>query len=121
MHALLRPLSKIDWQFLVIYEELIGNFIFALIAVAAFSLLVLGKVSVVALVCFTVVRRLLCSLLSLKQFFLSGVTYNALCAHPALRCLWLAAVSSLVVQLVYHYLKISVGNEKLPLSGWRAV
>ena len=45
-------------QFLVIYEELIINFILALVAVAVLSLFILGKVGVVALVCFTVVRRL---------------------------------------------------------------
>lgn len=45
-------------QFLVIYEELIINFILALVAVAVLSLFILGKIGVVALVCFTVVRRL---------------------------------------------------------------
>ena len=42
-------------QFLVIYDELIENFILALAAVAVLSILVLGKVGVVVLVCFTVV------------------------------------------------------------------
>ncbi|CAN0269125.1 unnamed protein product, partial [Ascophyllum nodosum] len=42
-------------QFLVIYDELIENFILALAAVVVLSLLVLGKVGVVVLVCFTVV------------------------------------------------------------------
>lgn len=43
-------------QFLVIYEELVVNFVLALVAVAVLSLLVLGKVAIVALVCLTVVR-----------------------------------------------------------------
>ncbi|CAM9472679.1 unnamed protein product, partial [Ascophyllum nodosum] len=42
-------------QFLVIYDELIGNFILALIAVAVLSLLILGNVGVVVLICFSVV------------------------------------------------------------------
>ncbi|CAN0203161.1 unnamed protein product [Ascophyllum nodosum] len=41
-------------QFLVIYDELIINFILALAAVAVLSLLILGKIGVIALVCFTV-------------------------------------------------------------------
>ena len=44
-------------QYLVIYDELIMNFILALVAVAALSVFVLGKIAIVALVCFTVVRR----------------------------------------------------------------
>lgn len=44
-------------QHLVIYDELILNFILSLIAVAILSLLILGDVSMVVLICFTVVRR----------------------------------------------------------------
>lgn len=42
-------------QFLVIYDELIANFILALVAVAVLSLFVLGQLSIVVLVCMTVV------------------------------------------------------------------
>ncbi|CAM9472819.1 unnamed protein product [Ascophyllum nodosum] len=42
-------------QFLVIYDELIENFILALVAVAVLSLLILGNVGVVVLVCVSVV------------------------------------------------------------------
>ncbi|CAM9765761.1 unnamed protein product, partial [Scytosiphon promiscuus] len=41
-------------QFLVIYEELIVNYVLALVAVAVLSVFVLGKLKIVALVCFTV-------------------------------------------------------------------
>ncbi|CAN0336892.1 unnamed protein product [Ascophyllum nodosum] len=41
-------------QFLVIYDELITNFILALVAVAILSLLILGKIGIVVLVCLTV-------------------------------------------------------------------
>lgn len=43
-------------QFVVIYDELLVSFGLALVAVLALSLLVLGKVTVVLLVCLTVVR-----------------------------------------------------------------
>ena len=43
-------------QFVVIYNELLVSFGLALVAVLALSLLVLGKVAVVLLVCTTVVR-----------------------------------------------------------------
>ena len=43
-------------QFVVIYDELLISFGLALVAVLALSLLVLGKVAVVLLVCLTVVR-----------------------------------------------------------------
>lgn len=43
-------------QYLVLYEELIGSFTLALVAVVILSLLVLGKVAVVILICVTVVR-----------------------------------------------------------------
>lgn len=42
-------------QFLVIYEELIINFVLALAAVAVLSSLVLGQLVIVLLVCLTVV------------------------------------------------------------------
>eukprot|EP00904_Undaria_pinnatifida_P008203 jgi/Undpi1/4512/HiC_scaffold_18.g07866.m1 len=42
-------------QFVVIYRELLMNFLLALVAVAVLSFFVLGKVAIVALVCFTVV------------------------------------------------------------------
>lgn len=42
-------------QFVVIYRELMMNFLLALVAVAILSFLVLGKVAIVILVCFTVV------------------------------------------------------------------
>ncbi|CAM9351148.1 unnamed protein product, partial [Laminaria digitata] len=42
-------------QYLVIYDELIMNFVMALVAVAVLSVFVLGKISIVALICFTVV------------------------------------------------------------------
>lgn len=44
-------------QFVVIYDELLVSFGLALVAVLALSLLVLGKVTVVLLVCFTVVSN----------------------------------------------------------------
>lgn len=44
-------------QYLVIYDELIMNFILALVAVAVLSVFVLGNIAIVALICFTVVRR----------------------------------------------------------------
>ena len=44
-------------QFLVIYDELILNFILALVAVAVLSLFILGDMAMVALICLTVVRR----------------------------------------------------------------
>ena len=44
-------------QFLVIYDELILNFVLALVAVAVLSLFILGDVAMVALICFTVVSR----------------------------------------------------------------
>lgn len=44
-------------QFLVIYDELILNFILALVAVAALSLFILGDMAIVVLICLTVVRR----------------------------------------------------------------
>lgn len=47
-------------QFLVIYDELIMNFILALVAVAILSLLVLGKVFIVILICLTVVSDGVC-------------------------------------------------------------
>lgn len=50
-------------QFLVIYRELITNFVLALVAVAVLSMFVLGKVAIVALVCLTVVRRRACLIL----------------------------------------------------------
>lgn len=43
-------------QFLVMYQELISNFVLALIAVAVLSIFILGKLAIVALVCVTVVR-----------------------------------------------------------------
>lgn len=49
-------------QFLVIYDELILNYILALLAVAVLSVFVLGKFKIIALVCMTVVwevRRVL--------------------------------------------------------------
>ena len=42
-------------QFLVIYDELILNFVLALVAVAVLSVFILGRMAIVALVCFTVV------------------------------------------------------------------
>ncbi|CAM9418245.1 unnamed protein product [Ectocarpus sp. 8 AP-2014] len=42
-------------QFLVIYDELIMNYVMALVAVAVFSVFILGRWKIVALVCFTVV------------------------------------------------------------------
>ncbi|CAM9472608.1 unnamed protein product [Ascophyllum nodosum] len=42
-------------QFLVIYDELIENFILALVAVAVLSLLILGNVGMVVLICVSVV------------------------------------------------------------------
>lgn len=45
------------WQFLVIYDELIMNYIMALVAVAVLSVFILGRWKIVALVCFTVVRQ----------------------------------------------------------------
>lgn len=44
-------------QYLVIYDELIVNFILALVAVAIMSVFVLGRFAIVALVCITVVRK----------------------------------------------------------------
>lgn len=44
-------------QFLVVYQELITNFVLALVAVAVLSMFILGKIVIVALVCLTVVRR----------------------------------------------------------------
>lgn len=44
-------------QYFVIYDELILSFVLALVAVAVLSLFILGDVAMVALVCFTVVRR----------------------------------------------------------------
>ena len=44
-------------QFLVIFDELIENFILALAAVAVLSLLILGNVGVVVLVCVSVVSE----------------------------------------------------------------
>ena len=44
-------------QYLVIYKELITNFLLALAAVAVLSLLILGRFRIVVLVCFAVVRR----------------------------------------------------------------
>ena len=44
-------------QFVVIYDELLVSFGLALVAVLALSLLVLGKVAVVLLVCLTVVSN----------------------------------------------------------------
>lgn len=43
-------------QYLVIYDELIATFLYALAAVAALSLLVLGKPGVVFFICMAVVR-----------------------------------------------------------------
>ena len=51
-------------QFLVIYDELIENFILALVAVAVLSLLILGNVGVVVLVCVSVVSERKCFPLS---------------------------------------------------------
>lgn len=45
-------------QFLVMYRELILNFVLALIAVGVLSVFILGKLGIVALVCLTVVRLL---------------------------------------------------------------
>lgn len=42
-------------QYLVLYDELIMNFVLALVAVAVLSVFVLGKIAIVALICFTVV------------------------------------------------------------------
>lgn len=53
----------------MIYDELILNFILALVAVAVLSLFVLGKLSIVVLVCFTVVRPSLSLLLPLGRSF----------------------------------------------------
>lgn len=44
-------------QFLVIYDELIMNYILALLAVAVLSVFVLGRFKIIALVCLTVVRK----------------------------------------------------------------
>lgn len=44
----------------MIYEELITNFLLVLAAVAVLSLIVLGTVRVVLLVCVTVVRTRVC-------------------------------------------------------------
>lgn len=48
--------SRVCCQFLVIYDELIVNYILALVAVAVLSIFVLGNLKITALVCFTVVR-----------------------------------------------------------------
>lgn len=48
-------------QYLVLYDELIMNFVLALVAVAVLSVFVLGKIAIVALICFTVVRSRYCS------------------------------------------------------------
>lgn len=45
-------------QFLVIYDELILNYILALLAVAVLSVFVLGEFKIIALVCLTVVGKL---------------------------------------------------------------
>ncbi|CBN79522.1 similar to Patched domain-containing protein 3 [Ectocarpus siliculosus] len=42
-------------QFLVIYDELMMNFVMALVAVAVFSVFILGRWKIIALVCFTLV------------------------------------------------------------------
>lgn len=44
-------------QYLVIYDELIFNFILALVAVAVLSVCILGRIAVVMLVCATVVSH----------------------------------------------------------------
>lgn len=44
-------------MYFVIYEELIQSFVLALVAVARLSLLILGDVAMVALICITMVRR----------------------------------------------------------------
>ena len=59
-------------QFLVIYDELILNFVLALVAVAVLSLFILGDVAMVALICFTVVRRFF---LILSNFMVAHVSY----------------------------------------------
>lgn len=68
---------------MVIYGELISNFLLALAAVAVLSLLVLGKVTIVVLVCLTVVRNavglagvkhLLVNFLSKVCFFIQSET-----------------------------------------------
>lgn len=42
-------------KFLVIYDELIINYIMALVAVALMSVFILGNFKIIALICFTVV------------------------------------------------------------------
>lgn len=56
-------------QYLVIYDELIMNFVLALAAVAVLSLLVLGRIGVVAVVCLTVVSSG-CCFVHVSVFFL---------------------------------------------------
>lgn len=45
-----------DGQYLVIYDELITNFFLALAAVGVLSLVAMGRISIVMIVCLTVVR-----------------------------------------------------------------
>lgn len=49
------PAGRKTYQFLVIYDELVTNFILALVAVAILSMLVLGQIAISLIVCFTVV------------------------------------------------------------------
>lgn len=45
------PLRIDDAQFLILYEVLILNFVLALIAVAALSVFILGRLTIVATLC----------------------------------------------------------------------
>lgn len=53
----------------VMYDELITNFVLALVAVAVLSILVLGQFAIVILVCLTVVRRHAYFLFSVVNFY----------------------------------------------------
>lgn len=46
-----------DGQYLVIYDELITNFFLALAAVGVLLLIVMGRISIVIIVCLSVVRK----------------------------------------------------------------
>jgi len=62
-------------MYFVIYDELIQSFALALVAVAGLSLLILGDVAMVVLICFTVVRRFPFSTFILFYIFPAILSY----------------------------------------------
>lgn len=64
-------------QFLVIYDELIMNFVLSLVAVAVLSSFILGRISIVILICLTVVR--------LTASYYGGYLLQYYCCLVALR------------------------------------